>query len=254
MPNPADITANCPRAPSGWDTSGGIDSDSLLTGLLLAEWLDGGTPLDEQDADSGAVSFRSRVTAACNFALPPRRSPRPGKPPVHWWTAEIDSLRLECVRAKRRKVRMVTRITRLRQRGGAEFDNERANAELTRTNDAFREAKKQLKSAILKSKKACWTELISSVDSDPFGKPYKLVLRKLRGPPASVTMERQTLDAVIESLFPTYRNCEGLPTLHADSPVPDNWMAIAGFIDLVLSSREEEERQRQGTAAADVIP
>jgi len=182
MPNPAGIAASCPQVPSGWDTSGGIDIDALLTGLLLAEWLDGGTPLDEQDADTGAVSFRSRVTAACNFALRPRRAPKPGKPPVHWWTAEIASLRSECVRAKRRKVRMVTRITRLRQRGDAEFDNERANAELTRTNDAFREAKKQLKSAILKSKKACWTELITSVDSDPFGKPYKLVMRKLRGP------------------------------------------------------------------------
>jgi len=110
MPNPAGTTASCQQAPSGWDTSGGIDSDSLLTGLLLAEWLDGGTPLDEQDADSGAVSFRSRVTAACNFALSSRRAPKPGKLPVHWWTAEIDSLRSECVRAKRRKVRIVTRI------------------------------------------------------------------------------------------------------------------------------------------------
>lgn len=220
MRNPAGITASCPQVPSGRDTSGGIDSDTLLTGLLLAEWLDGGTRLDEQDADSGAVSFRSRVTAACNFNLPKRRAPKPGKPPVDWWTAEIDSLRSECVRAKRRKVRMVTRITRLRQRGDADVDNECASVELTRTNDAFREAKKQLKSAILKSKKACWTELISSVDSDPFGKPYKLVMRKLRGPPASVTMERHTLDAVIDTLFPTYRNSIGSPLLHADSPVP----------------------------------
>lgn len=72
---PAGFTVSRPQVPSGWDTSGGIDSDSLLTGLLLAEWLDGGTPLDEQDADLGAISFRSRVTAACNFALPPRRAP-----------------------------------------------------------------------------------------------------------------------------------------------------------------------------------
>jgi len=33
-------------------------------------------------------------------------------------------------------------------------------------------------------------------------------------------MERQTLDAVIDTLFPTFRNSAGLAPLHADSPVP----------------------------------
>jgi len=58
-------------------------------------------------------------------------------------------------------------------------------------------AKRQLKLAIQQIKKRCWKELISTVDGDPFGKPYKLVMRKLRGPPAIASMEMQTMQTVI---------------------------------------------------------
>lgn len=99
---------------------------------------------------------------------------------------------------------MVARIARLRRQAAVDFDNERAEAELTRTNDAYREAKRQLKHAILCSKKACWAELIQSVDNDPFGKPYKIVMRKLRGSPATSTMEPEIFEAVISTLFPSH--------------------------------------------------
>ncbi|KAF0748877.1 Uncharacterized protein FWK35_00017643 [Aphis craccivora] len=52
---------------------------------------------------------------------------------------------------------MVARISRLRTQAAAVFDKERAEVELARTNDAYREAKRQLKNAILRSKKASWT-------------------------------------------------------------------------------------------------
>jgi len=113
-------------APRGWNTSGGIDVEALHTGLLIAEWLDGGPQPDSYDAESGASTLRSRITSACDFALPKRRPPKPGKPPVHWWNTEICSLRAECVRAKRKKVRMVALAARLGQRANADFDNDRA--------------------------------------------------------------------------------------------------------------------------------
>lgn len=194
-PSPAVTNTRC-----GLVTSDGIDSDSLHKGLLLAKWLSQKTAND-LDADSEAVTFRARVTAACDYALPPRRSPRAGKPPVHWWNGEIKLLRDECIRAKRCKVRMVASIGRLRLRHPGDFENDRAEAEITWTNDKFREAKRQLKIAILQSKKSCWKELISTVDGDPFGKPYKLVMRKLRSPPATASLEAQTLRTIIGTLF-----------------------------------------------------
>lgn len=191
--------------PRGWNTSGGIDVEALHTGLLIAEWLDGGPHADSNDAESGALSLRSRIISACDFSLPRRRAPKSGKPPVHWWNTEISNLRAECVRAKRKKVRMVARVARLRQRANADFDNDRATSELERTNSVFVEAKRRLKHAISRSKKACWGELIASVDQDPFGKPYRMVMRKLRGPPATATMEPETLKTVVSTLFPTHQ-------------------------------------------------
>lgn len=187
----------------GWNTTSGIDMDSLHCGLLVAERQEG--RLGMRDTESEAQRLEKRITLACNFAIPKRQVARHGKPPVHWWNPEISLLRAECVRAKRVKTRMVARIARLRMRSPVGFDNERAEAELARTNDVYREAKRQLKISILHSKKASWNKLIESVDNDPFGKPYKVVMRKLRGPPATATMEPSTLRTVISTLFPTHQ-------------------------------------------------
>lgn len=100
---------------------------------------------------------------------------------------------------------MAAQIARLRTRAASDFDEERAEAELARTKNDYREAKRQLKYAIQWSKKACWTSLIELVDKDPFGKPYKLVMRKLRGPSATATMEPDTLKTIVSTLFPTHQ-------------------------------------------------
>lgn len=63
-----------------------------------------------------------------------------------------------------------------------EFDNERASEELRRGKSTLPEVKIQINIDIRQSKETCWSELIDSVDKDPFGKPYKMVMRKLRGP------------------------------------------------------------------------
>lgn len=57
------------------------------------------------------------------------------------------------------------------------------------------------------------------MDQDPFGKSYKLVMWKLRGPPAITTMEQQTLEAVIGTLFPSYQRRAVEPMAPAESIV-----------------------------------
>lgn len=193
------------ESPPGWITSGGIDNDKFHTGLLIAEWTGRGTCLGEHGVNEEAKALRERISAACDFALPRRRAPRAGKPPVHWWNAEIAFLHSECVRIKRCKVRMASRIARLRRRNLVDFDNHRADAELNRTKNDFRESKRLLKAAIFRSKKTCWRELIAIVDQDPFGKPYKLVVRKLRGPSAAASMEFHTILTVVNTLFPRHQ-------------------------------------------------
>lgn len=209
---------NLPNEVVGWNTSSGIDEDSFHCGLLAAEWLE--ERGEAYDAEMEAKRIEARITWACDYAIPKRHGPRSGKPPVHWWNTEISTLRTDCVRAKRSRTRMRERIARLRRNATVGFDNERAEAELTRTDDAFREAKKRLKIAILRSKKSCWTELIESVDRDPFGKPYKMVMRKLQGPPATATMEVSTLKTVVHTLFPVHQRRADDRIEQADDCIP----------------------------------
>lgn len=56
--------------------------------------------------------------------------------------------------------------------------------------------------AVQRSKKNCWNELVQSVVCDPWGNPYKLVMRKLKEAPATDRMEATTLETVTKGLFP----------------------------------------------------
>lgn len=67
----------------------------------------------------------------------------------------------------------------------------------------FGGAKKAMRLAICHSKSRCWDELVKSVDRDPWGKPYKLVLGKLNGQPPVTTMEKAMLMRVTSGLFPS---------------------------------------------------
>ena len=54
------------------------------------------------------------------------------------------------------------------------------------------------------AKRRAWGELLASLDSDPWGRPYKMVLNKLRpwAPPATESMDPRFLEEVVGTLFP----------------------------------------------------
>lgn len=54
---------------------------------------------------------------------------------------------------------------------------------------------------IRESKAKCWADLVKTVDDDPWGKPYKVVMKKLRGPSATATMEPQAVRDIAAVLF-----------------------------------------------------
>lgn len=164
---------------------------------------------DELRTNNAATALEKLITAACDFSMAKKRTTIAGKPPVHWWSNEKTRLRQKCIRTQQRKIKMATRIRRLKRRAvdfGANFDDARVKAELKRSNEEQQDAKRRLKIAILKSKKKCWTELIEAVETDPLGKPDKMVMGKLcdAPPPDTATIEPQCLRAVIVTLFPTH--------------------------------------------------
>lgn len=158
------------RPSIGWNTAGGIDPDAFRTGLLLAKWIHP-TTIGVIHPDTAAAEFELLTTKAADFTLPAKAVFT--NTAVHWWTAEISELRKKC-NSTRRIIRRAPR-----QAGQQTDDDNRRQANALA---AFRAARKALRVAIKKSKSRCWDELLYTVNSDPWGKPYKLVMRKLGGP------------------------------------------------------------------------
>lgn len=90
-----------------------------------------------------------------------RRRPVPQKP---WWNEEIAEARRAAMRCRRALKNAARRIP----------DN--INTALAE----YREKRARLRQEIEKSKKACWNNLLTTLQEDPWGEPYRLVRNKLR--------------------------------------------------------------------------
>ena len=123
----------------------------------------------------------------------PRRGPRK-RPSVYWWNEEISSLRRECNRRRRL-------LTRGRARGNVSPD---AVRELW---DDLRVARRDLRKAINRSKAKLWGELVDDLDRDPWGTPYRVVLKKLYAGGAQVVemLPPETVKGIVSTLFPVVR-------------------------------------------------
>lgn len=64
--------------------------------------------------------------------------------------------------------------------------------------------RKELRLEINRLKSLAWQELIDSIDKDPWGLPYRIVLKKLRSASPGMTelLEPETLERLLDSLFP----------------------------------------------------
>lgn len=139
-----------------------------LTALKLASWIE------------------STMTAACDAASPRVRAGH-SRRSCHWWNDDIARLRSECVAARRR-------LTRAR----------RGNGEDRCSKLEYRVARAKLRDAIKIAKAKSWDELVRSVDENPWGLPYKLVLGKLRrfSKGLTETLDPLVRERLLDSLFP----------------------------------------------------
>ena len=156
---------------------------------MFVAYLSGVTTLDGNTAARKARQLHDAIKAGCNLAMRTCRSgggsdARP--PPVHWWTPEIAELRTKCQLTRRRLQREKRR---------------HAGAATEATIAEYRQAKKTMRNAISSSKKRCWLELCATVETDPWGKPYRIVRNKLRRP-SPVTGDSAWMDRIVAELFP----------------------------------------------------
>ena len=138
------------------------------------------------------------VANACDAAMTSCRS-RNHHSSVSWWNEEIAELRKSCHRSRRQAQRA---------RGGEHFETLRLR---------YHEARVALKRAIRASKRRTWNELCEAVNDDPWGRPYRTVMSRLKSPTTAPPSCPEFLKKIVTTLFPDQPNLaysEDLPSDH----------------------------------------
>lgn len=181
----------CPRSaapPLRW-TLERLNQDALKAVAIAVAWP--GLPAWRGgDVDEEAVWFQDSMTQVCDAGMPRIRLAPPRRA-VYWWSRDIADLWSACIRARRQ-------YTRCRRR---KRDDPAMEATLY---GAYREANKTLQRAIAKAKTQAWEDLLWALDSDPRGRPYRIVRDKLRSwtPLVTESLHPRLLKDVVSTLFP----------------------------------------------------
>lgn len=141
-----------------------------------------------EDPEGGGIWLDRMMQNACDASTSriDRHSPRES---MYWWSEEIADLRRVSIQARRE-------WSRTKRRGPLNITVEKQAA--------YRLAKKKLGSAIRKAKTKAWNDLLLTIDEDPWGLPYKLVLGRLRRSSMGMTetLDARTLYGLLDGLFP----------------------------------------------------
>ena len=140
---------------------------------------------DVNDVENVVKETMLHITRACDLSMP-RNGRRSKRKAAYWWTEEISQLRRICHRCRRQ-------YTRARRVGTASYQAEE-----------FRQARKNLKSAILRSKKTKWDELRADINNNPWGLGYRLVMRKLGGRIQLPNLSEEMMNRIVQELFPSH--------------------------------------------------
>lgn len=190
-----------------------LNRDLLVAAAHVADWSDA----THSDPEEEARRLTDDMTAICDTAMPRVRPER--RHPVYWWSEQIAELRAVCLRARRQ----YTRARRRRSAGATEREARYAE---------YRDATVTLQRAIAESKARNWKALVDELDRDPWGRPYKTVLGKLRPwvPPLTETLNPDFVETIVGSLFP--------PIADNPSPTPSPSPSVTWSEEWAVSESE----------------
>lgn len=169
-----------------------LDKEAFAV-MMRGEELNEGTP------NTMADSLMVLVKKACDASMTRSQQARKDHKQTYWWSNEIAELRKKCHRARR-----------LAQRARS---NNRENCR-----EQYLLARKRLRRAIKVSKRRCNLELCDEVNRDLWGRPYKLVMARLKGKVTAPPSEAEFLSRIVKVLFPYDDHCD----VHWKAPTTDN--------------------------------
>lgn len=96
--------------------------------------------------------------------------------------------------------------------------------ELNEIKDEYRRIKRELRKEIKRAKMESWRELIATIERDPWGLPYKIVLRKLKNVALGLTeqLDEVKVEKLLQSLFPKGKEKRGETEIEIDGHEEEN--------------------------------
>lgn len=111
---------------------------------------------------------------------------------VYWWSTEIAEIRGRCNMWRRR-------LIRAKDRKDQELETQLAGE--------LKTSRKELRKAIEKAKKRAWDELLERLNRDPWGRPYKMIMSKIKSDNVNIgeKLSIKTMEDILSKLFPKDR-------------------------------------------------
>lgn len=134
--------------------------------------------------------------------------------PAPWWNDEIARKRKETLNIRRR----LTRANKKQDR-----------AAILLLQNEYKICKSKLNIGIKKAKKDCWLKLLQEIDKDVWGRPYKSVVRTIKGKTLPEVLSSSDINAVVNKLFITDCN------LH--TPVENRETEMTDVLDVMGKPR-----------------
>ena len=158
-------------------------------------------PISGSNATEKATNIMRRLTEACDATMP-RKQANNRRPPVYWWSDDIADLRKKCNAARR-----------LSQRA-------RKKPHFEELEMRYKKTRQKLNKAIKRSKANSWNELTAEVESDPWGRPYKVVMTRLKSQPMPSPTCPELLRKIVTVLFPQQLEFKRANTREKASMIP----------------------------------
>lgn len=164
-----------------------LNPDMFRAALMAATW--GRNTGIENLVDKVEGIIRC-MEMACDCAMPRVGMGKAGLRKVYWWSPELDRLRRSAIKARRK-------VAKHKKRNICGERRARVMA-------VYKEAKEEFRKAIRKAKSLAWDEFIQELDENPWGRPYKAVMKKLGSgrSRASDALSPEELNRVVDALFP----------------------------------------------------
>ena len=164
-----------------------LNRERLLTAAHAEAWIAPSQEETTTEVNCQAESFHRQITKICDAAMP-RAKPR-RKNAAYWWTPDLEKKKRDCVLTRRK----VQHLKRKKTPNASEKEQAYSR---------YRAAVMNLQKAIKEAKNKAWNELQQTIDRDLWGKPYRIVMEKLKpsAPPLTETIDPGLLESSRQAL------------------------------------------------------